>query len=48
MRVQVEKIGFCFSKENNNKSALGLLVHLGDKSFTSQTLNLEPYVGPIL
>jgi len=29
------------------KSALGLLVRHGDKFFTSQTLNLELYVGPI-
>jgi len=47
MGVQVEKIGFCFKRKYNNKSALGLLVHLGDKSFTTQTLNLESYVGPI-
>jgi len=26
---------------------LGLLVHLGDKLFTNQTLNLELYVEPI-
>jgi len=29
------------------KNALGLLVHHGDKSFTSQTLNIKLYVGPI-
>jgi len=29
------------------KSALGLLVHYGDKFFTNQTLNLELYVEPI-
>jgi len=47
MRVQAEKIGFCFKRKYKNKSALGLLVRHGDKSFTNQTLNLEPYVGPI-
>ncbi|AES80316.1 hypothetical protein MTR_7g079240 [Medicago truncatula] len=34
-------------RSSNNKSALGLLVRHGDKSFRNQTLNLEPYVGPI-
>ncbi|KEH26607.1 hypothetical protein MTR_6g465900 [Medicago truncatula] len=28
------------------KSTLGLLVHLDDKPFTNQTLNLELYIGP--
>ena len=42
------KFGFCLKENNNNnKSALGLLVRHGDKSFTNQTLNLELYIGPI-
>jgi len=47
MRVQVEKLRFLKVENNNKKSALGLLVRHGDKSFTNQTLNLELYVGPI-
>jgi len=30
------------------KSALELLVHLDDKPFTNQSLNLELYIGPTL
>jgi len=42
MKVQRLKVGiFCYFENNNNKNALGLLVHLGDKSFTNQTLHLN-------
>ena len=37
----VVKIVFLTVENNNKKSALGLLVHLGDKPFTNQTLNLN-------
>jgi len=44
---QFEKLGFLNGLKIIVKGVLGLLVCHGDKSFTSQTLNLEPSVGPI-
>jgi len=41
MKVLRLKVGFLLIENSNNKNALGLLVHLGDKSFTNQTLNLN-------
>jgi len=38
---KVKKFGFLIKENNKNKSTLRLLVHLDDKSFTKQTLNLN-------
>jgi len=39
--LKVKSWYFYRLKINNNKSVLGLLVHLNNKSFTNQTLNLN-------
>jgi len=44
---RLKSLDFLLKENYKNKSVLGLLVHLDDKSFTKQTLNLNFIFDPL-